>query len=124
LLEAAPLERRMGDLGTAATLLNRARELAERAGDPSIVATCLCEQGHQLVARGQSPNAIVEQAVSLARSLGAGVDSDLGRAVARLQRSVAAMELGEFLLAGEYVEDLPKGVRRVLEGNDPHQPVA
>jgi tetratricopeptide (TPR) repeat protein len=124
LIEAAPLERRFGNLQTAATLLARAAELSERAGDPSIVASCLCEQGHQMVARGQSPSAIIEQVLNLARTLGAGGDTDLGRAIARLQRSVAAAETGEVVIAGEYVEDLPRGVRRLLEGLDPARPSA
>jgi hypothetical protein len=71
----------------------------------------VCERGHGALARGARARDLLDEVEGAASSLGARPTGELGRALARLGRAVAAFESGGELVHGECLEDVPEAFR-------------
>lgn len=112
----AVLERRLGNLERAAGMLDEAvRELRD-VGDALYATIYHAERGYLALARGGDARPILEEARELARELEAGAGSEVGLALAALERALGAAAAGGRLWQGEPLEELPAGFRRWLEG--------
>jgi tetratricopeptide (TPR) repeat protein len=108
------LERRAeDDPARAGALLLQAESIAQERGYSLQLAACRCELGHLELAQGRPARSCLLQAQALASGAQVGAESQLGSAIARLQRAVEAFEagLGHRLLRGECVEDVPEALR-------------
>jgi serine/threonine protein kinase/tetratricopeptide (TPR) repeat protein len=110
----AAFERRTGRLEPAQRLLQEGRERLEAVGDRVHLALNLCERGHLALAQGHAARDEMEAARREAEALEVQRDSEVGRAVARLDRAVQALAAGERLFRGERAADLPAGLRDAL----------
>jgi tetratricopeptide (TPR) repeat protein len=88
LLDEAALERVSEDLPRAEELLDRAEALLKEHGDRTHLALCLCERGHLALALNRPARALLDEAARAVEALGAGPASQLGKAVAKLERAV------------------------------------
>jgi eukaryotic-like serine/threonine-protein kinase len=109
LLYRATAERRYGAYGEAELLLDEAASLLDEVGDTLSVALCACERGHLALARGEPYERLLKRAGCIAASIDARPESDLGVALARLER--AAHEPRGRLLHGEHPDDVPAALR-------------
>jgi serine/threonine protein kinase/tetratricopeptide (TPR) repeat protein len=119
LCDRAALERRDGQLGAAQALLRQAQPILREVRDALSLGLCLCEQGHLALSLGRPASKLLGKARELAEGLHAGPESKLGRAVARLDRAVVALDAGRPLVRGECPEDLPGRLPRGTEGDLP-----
>ncbi len=100
-------------------LVERAEAILREVGDPLHVSACLCERGHAELGAGRSAAHFLAEAEETTASL--GLDShgqtDVSRALRALGRAQKAFDSGdtEKLFRGELVEDLPEGLKRVLQ---------
>jgi tetratricopeptide (TPR) repeat protein len=118
----AELERlAAGDLDAADALAAEAERLFTAAGYRVGLGKILCIRSAIALARGgeaarSEVPARLQRAAEIAAEASAGPGSDLGRALAALQRARAASEAGEpdRLYRGELIADLPAELRRAL----------
>jgi len=89
-------------------------------GEKLALGKLLSLRGHIALWVGQDARGFLERAQALAQETAAGAGGELGRAIARLQRAIAAsQEAGAGrppprLFRGDLVEDLTEGQRRWL----------
>jgi eukaryotic-like serine/threonine-protein kinase len=117
LVRLAAIERLCrGDAAGAEALADRAAGLLHEARDLWHLALCRCELGHVALARERPARAHLEQALAAAEALGLFPESAVARALARLERAVAAAGQGAAgrLFRGELREDVPPALRSWL----------
>jgi tetratricopeptide (TPR) repeat protein len=110
------LERRRGDLVAAERLLCQAQPPLVDDG-PFPAALNLCELGHLRLARGESAAETLAAAEALAEELQPAAGSELGAALDRLRRALAAFETAgtQALFRGEARESIPARLLQCLE---------
>jgi serine/threonine protein kinase/predicted ATPase len=110
LLELAALERRTGGAPVEIEpLLARASSLA--SGEATESALCRCERGHLALAQRLPADEELAEARRTAERLKLGPSSEIGQAIARLERAVHAAATGQPMLRGESADDIPEGLR-------------
>lgn len=115
LRRVAELERLTGaDFDAAAEHIERALAIHRELGNSLGVALALCERAHLALATGADPTAMVDEARAIARDTGVGADSELGVALARLERAIDAPARGIERYRGDDPALVPDGVRRWL----------
>jgi eukaryotic-like serine/threonine-protein kinase len=112
--EMANLERYRGQLVLAERLARETERVHRELGDGLYTASALCARGHLALARGRPARELLAEARALVGAAQAGPQSELGRAVARLERAVTAFEAGQPLVRGESPADLPAGLLAAL----------
>lgn len=113
LVVMAMIERRVtGNLVAADELLVQAEALDKELGGSMDTAFAQCERGHLSIAHGDSGKEFLDRANELNEAAHLGATSDLGKAIVRLERAVAASSAGEPVVRGEAVDSLPPGLRR------------
>jgi hypothetical protein len=86
------------------------------------VALIACERGHVALARGESAREHLGKASVVAAAAVVGLESELGRAIAKLEHAVRAAEEGKRLVRGECETDMPSGMERWLAQSDSPRP--
>jgi serine/threonine protein kinase/predicted ATPase len=107
----AGMERRVGALDEAERLLSRAETLLSELAAPAAGALALCQRAHLMLAQEQVAGFLLETARRRAAQLGRSAFTDLGRALAALERAVEAFEAGRPLRWGECAGDVPEALR-------------
>jgi hypothetical protein len=109
----AALQRRCGGPPAKCEhLLEQAEAVFRQVGVAAMLARCLCERGHGLLAQGRFIPELLAQVREQAAAQGTGVDREHLEAVARLERAAEAFERGLPLLRGECAEDLSEELRQ------------
>ncbi|MBI2571352.1 MAG: tetratricopeptide repeat protein [Candidatus Schekmanbacteria bacterium] len=117
LVSWAALERLgFDDAVEAENLAMEAEETLRDIGDDIYLTLCLCERGHVALALGLEARELLEEAYELAEPFAAGPDSEMGRALARLEGALGALESGGDLVRGDCPDWLPAGLRSRLAG--------
>ena len=115
LLSAATLGRRCHhDFDGAKALVDEAESIGRKIGDSALVARCLIERAHQLLATTLSPAAARLRLAELREALGAlelQPDLRLKNDVAEVAAAVSDLEAGRALLAGESLGFVPEALR-------------
>ncbi len=102
-----------GPLHRVLQLVEQAEAILRRSSS-FMLALCLCERGHVVLARGHSGRKRLEEAQSFAGKSNIHPDSMAGRAIQRLQRAVEEFEAGGKLHQGEAVSELPPTLYQTL----------
>jgi serine/threonine protein kinase/tetratricopeptide (TPR) repeat protein len=111
------MQRQMGELEEARRLQDDVyATLREEGHSHSVFGQCCCERAHLKIAIGDDWSVELEQAQLLADRLSAGPYDDHVQSLARLERSIAALEAGETLYYGQRLEDYPESAREKLRG--------
>ncbi len=100
----------------AGTFQEEALSVLHEIGIKDALGECLCERGHLKLLDDQTADEELEQAHAIADEISVGPTTDLGKAVARLERAVEAHGRGEKLYYGQCLEDYPEGVQAVFQG--------
>jgi tetratricopeptide (TPR) repeat protein len=104
----AALERRLGAPGRAGEMLAEAAATFDEVGERLYAGVCRCELGHVALSRGEPAAELLEGARAVASAISARPGSELGQAIARLERALAVDPSA--LRFGECAEDVPAGI--------------
>jgi hypothetical protein len=115
LIRLGRVHRLSGGLDAACSHQEDALTLLRETGDQSGIGECLCEQGHLRLVAGEMADDELAEARVIADALSVGPKTDLGKAVARLERAVEAHGRRERLYYGQCLGDFPVEVREGLE---------
>lgn len=114
------LERLLGNppLSLKATLL-RAKKILESTGNTFYQALIDCEAGHLELVHLRSAESHLHQALERAATAGITPNSpsEVGIALARLQRAQRGFENNLFLYCGQLMDDIPPGLRKRLQAD-------
>ena len=113
------IETLRGDWSRAEALHGAAHEVLERLGFRFHLGVNACLIGHLRLATGFDAEAQLEMARATGRDLGVTPQSELGSALARLDRAAQAAARGEPLVRGYAPDDVPEPVRAWLRDNQP-----
>ena len=115
----------MGDLELIAGDLRRASALNAQGAacldGPHEVSLglLLCRRGHIVLAGGETAGGLLARVRGIMKERSVDATSELGRALARLERAQAGFETGAAMVCGYAPEDLPEGQLQWLRKNRP-----